>query len=121
MDLLIRSYDLMELQRLRVELAARGIDVYMSDEFTYAIPGLPGAEQPRALWVTEPEDLMPARRIVADLVGGERLADAERDGKPVPPAGDRVRGRPRRGPAGVIHLIWGIIVLLIVATLWAEA
>lgn len=72
MQLIARSYDMIELQRVRGELQSRGIRVHVSDEFTYAIPGMPGAEQPRGIWVPD-EDVMPARRVVSDLLGPERL------------------------------------------------
>ena len=47
----LRSYDIVLLQRMRSILEERGIVVHVSDEFTFAVPGLPGAEQPRGLWV----------------------------------------------------------------------
>ncbi len=72
MRLIARSYDTIELQRLRTELESRGMPVHVSDEFTYAIPGMPGAEQPRGLWVGD-DDWVPARRVVADLIGARRL------------------------------------------------
>ncbi|MEZ5660557.1 MAG: DUF2007 domain-containing protein [Burkholderiaceae bacterium] len=108
--MLIRSYDLLELQLLRSELAARRINVYMSDEFTYAIPGLPGAEQPRALWVAEADDLEPARRIVADLVGQERLAQVEAD-EPKDRSGLSSTDGPRWGTLALISAVGLIIVL----------
>lgn len=50
-QLLLRTYDIVALQRVRSILEQRGIAVHVSDEFTFAVPGMPGAEQPRALWV----------------------------------------------------------------------
>src|SRR5690606_13053207 len=47
---LLQSYDIVLLQRMRSVLEDRGIVVHISDEFTVAIAGLPGAEQPRGLW-----------------------------------------------------------------------
>ncbi len=73
MHLVARCYDAIELQLLRTELESRGIRVHVSDEFTFAIPGMPGAEQPRGLWVALDEDLLPARRVVSDLIGSDRL------------------------------------------------
>ncbi len=73
MHLIVQTYSLIELQQLRSELEQRGIKVHVSDEFTYAIPGMPGAEQPRGLWVALEEDIAPARRVVSDLAGEERL------------------------------------------------
>lgn len=131
MHLLIRSYDLVELQRLRAELDCRGIAVYMSDEFTFAIPGLPGAEQPRALWVTDEDDLVPARRVIADLLGEERLPDtAASPSTPVPAAVSSASGRPASPPAGrrtpavqrlswVAGMVYGIIVALLALLAWA--
>ena len=118
---LLQSYDLLELQQLRVELTARGIDVYMSDEFTYAIPGLPGAEQPRALWVTKPEDLMPARRVVADLLGEHRIAPLPDESPEATAYGDQESNRPDARVARVLPFIWGIITALVIAALLADA
>lgn len=73
MHLIVQTYSLIELQQVRSELEKRGIAVHVSDEFTYAIPGMPGAEQPRGLWVATDEDIVPARRIVSDLIGDDRL------------------------------------------------
>lgn len=73
MHLIVQTYSLIELQQLRSELEKRGIRVHVSDEFTYAIPGMPGAEQPRGLWIALPEDIVPARQVVTDLVGADRL------------------------------------------------
>lgn len=73
MHLIVQTYSLIELQQLRSELEKRGIRVHVSDEFTYAIPGMPGAEQPRGLWIALPEDILPARQVVTDLVGADRL------------------------------------------------
>lgn len=84
MHLIVQTYSLIELQQLRSELEKRGIRVHVSDEFTYAIPGMPGAEQPRGLWITLPEDIMPARQVIADLVGEDRL---EPDPSSVAPTG----------------------------------
>lgn len=72
MHLLVQSYETLELQQIRSELERRGIAVHMADEFTYAIPGMPGAEQPRSIWVAT-EDLLPAQRVVSDLLGPERV------------------------------------------------
>lgn len=78
LQLVLRSYDTIELQRVRSELERRRISVHISDEFTYAIPGMPGAEQPRGLWVDH-DDLLPAQRVVADLLGDERVAQPDDD------------------------------------------
>jgi len=48
---ILQTYDIVLLQRMRSILEERGIVVHVSDEFTFAVPGLPGAEQPRGLWV----------------------------------------------------------------------
>lgn len=72
MQLLTQSYDLLELQQLRSELERRGIKVLIADEFTYAIPGMPGAERPRRVLVAQ-EDIAPARQVVADLLGQDRI------------------------------------------------
>lgn len=72
MQLLVQSYETLELQQIRSELEKRGIAVHMADEFTYAIPGMPGAEQPRSIWVSA-EDLLPAQRVVSDLLGPDRV------------------------------------------------
>lgn len=79
MQLLMQSYDAIELQRLRAELEQRRIKVHISDEFTYAIPGMPGAEQPRGIWVDD-DDLLPARQVVVDLFGEQRVATDNRQG-----------------------------------------
>ncbi len=76
MQLLTQSYDLLELQQLRSELERRGIKVLIADEFTYAIPGMPGAERPRRVLVAA-EDIAPARQVVADLLGKDRIHDDE--------------------------------------------
>ena len=127
MHRLIGSYDLIELQRLRTELTARGIDVHLSDEFTYAIPGLPGAEQPRALWVTRPEDVTPARRIAADLFGEERLdplpadADDAHGTDPSPADGGPARGDADGYDARHNALIWGIMAAAALIVGWAAS
>jgi hypothetical protein len=72
MQVLTESYDLLELQQLRSELERRGIKVLIADEFTYAIPGMPGAERPRRVLVAE-EDMLPAKQVVADLLGEDRI------------------------------------------------
>jgi len=79
MHLIVQTYSLIELQQLRSELEKRGIRVHVSDEFTYAIPGMPGAEQPRGLWIALPEDILPARQVVTDLVGADRLEPDQQD------------------------------------------
>ncbi|MGB7180807.1 MAG: DUF2007 domain-containing protein [Burkholderiaceae bacterium] len=78
MQLLTRSYQTVELIQLRSELEHRGIAVHIADEFTYAIPGMPGAEQPRGVWVAD-DDLLAAQRVVIDLLGDDRVhrPDAE--------------------------------------------
>jgi len=81
MHLIVQTYSLIELQQLRSELEKRGIRVHVSDEFTYAIPGMPGAEQPRGLWIALPEDIVPARQVVTDLVGADRL-EPDQQGHP---------------------------------------
>ncbi|MEZ5653963.1 MAG: DUF2007 domain-containing protein [Burkholderiaceae bacterium] len=116
MHLLIRSYDPLELQRLRGELEARKIRVFMSDEFTYAVPGLPGAEQPRALWVADATDLAPARRVVADLLGERRLEETEHADRPVHVAHEELSA-PRWITVSIAGAA-GIIVLLALAILW---
>ena len=83
MHLIVQTYSLIELQQRRSELEKRGIRVHVSDEFTYAIPGMPGAEQPRGLWIALPEDILPARQVVTDLVGADRLEPNQQN-----PAGD---------------------------------
>jgi len=112
MHLIVQTYSLLELQQLRSELEKRGIRVHVSDEFTYAIPGMPGAEQPRGLWVALPEDIVPARQVVADLVGTERLApDPATPVKPAPSAksaGSRISGNAWRwiGFVAALAVIW---------------
>jgi len=72
MQVLTESYDLLELQQLRSELERRGIKVLIADEFTYAIPGMAGAERPRRVMVAE-EDMLPAKQVVTDLLGADRI------------------------------------------------
>ena len=72
MKVLTQSYDVMEMEQLRSELERRGIKVLIADEFSYAIPGMPGAERPRRVLVAE-EDMAPARQVVADLLGEDRI------------------------------------------------
>ena len=72
MQVLTESYDLLELQQLRTELERRGINVLIADEFTYAIPGMAGAERPRRVMVAQ-EDMLPAKQVVIDLIGEERI------------------------------------------------
>ena len=43
MRLVLRTYDIVMLQRMRSILEQRGIAAHVSDEFTFAVPGLPGA------------------------------------------------------------------------------
>ncbi len=111
MHLIAQTYDLIELQQARSELEKRGIRVHVSDEFTYAIPGMPGAEQPRGIWVALDEDVAPARRVVADLLGPERVAGPDQQASPdAAPAKTSKLNWPRQWH----WLAW--IVLL--ATLW---
>ncbi len=84
MHLIVQTYSLIELQQVRSELEKRGIRVHVSDEFTYAIPGMPGAEQPRGIWVALPEDILPAQQVVTDLVGADRLEPVQADHGDVP-------------------------------------
>lgn len=84
MHLIVQTYSLIELQQVRSELEKRGIRVHVSDEFTYAIPGMPGAEQPRGIWVALPEDILPAQQVVTDLVGADRLEPVQTDQENVP-------------------------------------
>lgn len=53
MRVVLRTWDILMLERVRSVLQARGILAHVSDEFTFAVPGLPGAENPRAVWVPE--------------------------------------------------------------------
>ncbi|MEZ5740928.1 MAG: DUF2007 domain-containing protein [Burkholderiaceae bacterium] len=117
MHLLLRSYDLVELQRVRSELVQRGIKVHVSDEFTYAIPGMPGAEQPRGLWVALDEDLLAARRIACDLLGEERLelATGSALGTAGAPA-DATAGGPVTGPFAALAG-YRLLLLIIAAAL----
>ncbi len=73
MHLIAQTYSQVELQQARSELEKRGIRVHVSDEFTYAIPGMPGAEQPLGIWVALAEDILPAQRVVSDLLGPDSL------------------------------------------------
>lgn len=77
MHLIAQTYSQVELQRARSELEKRGIRVHVSDEFTYAIPGMPGAEQPLGIWVSLAEDILPAQRVVSDLLGPDSLTQPE--------------------------------------------
>lgn len=95
MRLIARSYDTIELQRLRTELESRGMPVHVSDEFTYAIPGMPGAEQPRGLWVGD-DDWVPARRVVADLIGARRLEPEAQPDQAWPADSTRAQRQPDR-------------------------
>lgn len=72
MQLVVQSYETLELLQVRSELEARGIAVHLADEFTYAIPGMPGAEQPRGIWVAD-DDLYAAQLVVRDLLGPDRV------------------------------------------------
>ena len=74
MHLILETYDIAEMMRIRSELDARGIRFHVSDEFTYAIPGMPGAEKPCGLWVMSEEDAVIARRMVTDLLGAHRVS-----------------------------------------------
>ena len=80
MRLVLRSYDIVMLQRARSVLEQRGIVVHVSDEFTFAVPGLPGAEQPRGLWVL-PEDRGAAIRALRHDIPPDELPWLE-DGAP---------------------------------------
>jgi|GEM_PF-6216967 len=84
MQVLTESYDLLEIQQLRSELERRGIKVLIADEFTYAIPGMAGAERPRRVMVAE-EDMLPAKQVVTDLLGEDRIhkEDSASGQKPV--------------------------------------
>lgn len=76
MRLVLRTYDIVMLQRLRSVLEQRGIAVHVSDEFTFAVPGLPGAEQPRGLWVM-PEDWDAAIRALRHEIPPDELPALE--------------------------------------------
>ena len=76
MQLVVQSYEAVELLQVRSELEKRGIAVHLADEFTYAIPGMPGAEQPRGIWVAD-EDLYAAQLVVRDLLGPDRVHQPE--------------------------------------------
>lgn len=115
MHLIVQSYNQIELQQLRSELEQRGIAVHVSDEFTYAIPGMPGAEQPRGLWVTLDEDLLPARRVVADLVGQDRLASAsENSDSSETPDSHPSAARPSQGSQQMPWFWISLVVLLVI-------
>lgn len=80
---LLQSYDIVLLQRLRSILEDRGIVVHLSDEFTFAVPGLPGAEQPRGLWVHR-EDWEAAVRALRLAIPPDELPTFEDEGDPGP-------------------------------------
>ena len=73
---LLQSYDIVLLQRMRSVLEDRGIVVHISDEFTFAISGLPGAEQPRGLWVRR-EDRDAAVRALRLVIPPDELPPLE--------------------------------------------
>jgi len=75
---LLQSYDIVLLQRLRSILEERGIVVHLSDEFTFAVPGLPGAEQPRGLWVHR-EDWDAAIRALRLAIPPDELPGLDED------------------------------------------
>lgn len=79
MRLVLRSYDIVMLQRMRSILEQRGIVVHVSDEFTFAVPGLPGAEQPRGLWVPV-DDWDAAVRALRHDIPPDELPSLEDDG-----------------------------------------
>ena len=78
MRLVLRTYDIVMLQRMRSILEQRGIAVHVSDEFTFAVPGLPGAEQPRGLWVP-PADWEAAVRALRHDIPPDELPTLEAD------------------------------------------
>jgi len=82
----LRTYDIVMLQRLRSVLEQRGIPVHVSDEFTFAVPGLPGAEQPRGLWVL-PEDWDAAIRALRHDIPPDELPTLEAGPPAAVPAG----------------------------------
>lgn len=84
MRLVARTYDVVLLQRMRSILEARGIAVHVSDEFTFAVPGLPGAEQPRGLWVPR-EDGEAALRALRLAIPPDELPELEEE----PPGADQ--------------------------------
>ena len=114
MHLIVQTYSLIELQQVRSELEQRGIAVHVSDEFTYAIPGMPGAEQPRGLWVASDEDIVPARRIVGDLIGIDRLEPLEEPASTVSNTAPTRQGDTSSGHenAGSPRWLWPAIIAL---------
>lgn len=118
MQLVTQSYDTVELQQVRMELERRNIAVHISDEFMYAIPGMPGAEKPRGIWVDE-ADLLPAQRVVTDLLGPDRVArpneSATAASNGMSALGEKVREPLRAYAAGEKKLNWWWIIIVAVA------
>ena len=122
MQLLTQCYESVEILQIRSELEARGIHVHIADEFTYAIPGMPGAEQPRGVWVAD-DDLYAAQLVIKDLLGEDRIhqLDDTRDTEPATTSSRRLSSGIGRSVYSWIWLAAGLILLLALLSLSAKA